>query len=127
MYYRFPPASFATTLKAYVRPYPDPLAVRAGGELWPDFSHQTDLFGWIWCRAADGREGWAPEAWMDMGERCVMTRDFNAIELTVDLGECVGILFSESGFVWCERQSGEHGWLPDAVLEFLVDVSPHRQ
>lgn len=119
MLYHFPPGLQARVTKAYTRPYDDPINVRAGDavEIDPGKSAQTDLFGWVWCRAPDGREGWTPEAWLEgAGNQRTQLRDFNAIELTVAAGDRVLPLYSESGFIWCRADDDRQGWLPDAFL-----------
>lgn len=119
MLYHFPPGLLACVSRAYARPYDDPINARAGEpvDIDPDRSAQTDLFGWVWCRAPDGREGWTPEAWLQgAGNRRTLQRDFDAIELTVAVGDRVLPLFSESGFIWCRTDDGRQGWLPDAFI-----------
>lgn len=119
MLYHFPIDLWGEVTKTYTRPYDDPIAVVAGErvEVDPHKSTQTDLFGWLWCRASDGRQGWTPEAWLvGAGTTRTLRRDFNAIELTVNPGDTVALLFSESGFIWCRAADGREGWLPDAVI-----------
>lgn len=101
----------------YRRPYADPVRGRAGEFLVPDYAQQTDLFGWIWCRNDAGQEGWAPRNWLEpAGDKLRLIRDFDAIELTVTMGDTVTLHFSESGFCWVTSASGETGWVPDAML-----------
>ena len=123
MLLRFPAETIAVTVRAYQRPYEDPIAVTAGEMVHPDpaRSAQTDILGWVWCRADDGREGWVPEAWLDPEHRLV--RDFSALELTVEPGERVMPEVSESGFVLCRKLDGARGWLPDAVLRLESEQS----
>ncbi len=119
MFYAFPGNLRAEVIKAYTRPYDRPIAAKAGEvvQIDPQRSTQTDLFGWVWAKGPDGREGWTPEAWLSgVGLRRTLQRDFDAIELSVGIGEQVTLSFSESGFVWCVNDQGQQGWLPDAVL-----------
>ncbi len=122
MYCVFQAGSFARTVKPYQRFYENPVAVRAGDAVTVDKkrSKDTDVLGWLWVRGPDDREGWAPEAWLTGdGDQRLMSRDFNAIELTVAAGETVEMLFGESGFVWCRKPDGQEGWLWQAVLALL--------
>ena len=66
MYCIYLPGSSARVVKAYRRPYEDPVSVRAGDAVTVDQqrSKETDVLGWLWVRGPDGREGWAPEAWL---------------------------------------------------------------
>ena len=120
MFYTFPDGTTAVAVADYDRPYPDPIAVRAGDPVLPDAerSQETDFLGWIWCRGPDGREGWVPNGWVVQeagGWR--MRRDFSALELSVRTGDRISLDFSESGFVFGRSAAGEAGWLPDAVLQ----------
>ena len=76
----------AVVIRDYRRPYDDPIAVRRGDTVSPDKARteKTDFIGWTWCAAADGREGWVPDGWLDRsGGAYMITRDFSALELTV--------------------------------------------
>ena len=104
--------------RPYEQPYPDPLAVRAGDYVVPDFGKETDIEGWVWCTAEDGRGGWTPSAWLcQEGGRWRIDRNFNAIELTIAPGELLDVLAEESGFYRVEKADGETGWVPaDCVI-----------
>ncbi|MCU0882478.1 MAG: hypothetical protein MUF14_07410 [Hyphomonadaceae bacterium] len=120
MFYQFPAKTYATARQAYERPYETAIMARAGETVVPktDNPPETDFMGWTWCRAADGREGWVPDAWCEVetgGWR--LRRDFDAMELSVSAGERLRLIHSESGFVFVETAGGVTGWLPDAVLE----------
>lgn len=120
MLYRFPEGLTATVVTAYERPYADPVRGSAGDVLQPDFTKQTDIVGWIWCRNEAGQAGWAPLSWLRRdGEAFRLIRDFDAIELTVAPGQVVKLNFSESGFCWVTAETGETGWVPDAVLALV--------
>ena len=117
MLYVFPDGLTAKVVHAYQRPYADPVKGKAGDLLIPDYSKETDLFGWIWCRNDAGHEGWAPRNWLtSQGDKFRLDRDFDAIELTVAPGDVVTLHFSESGFCWVTTAAGETGWVPDAFL-----------
>jgi hypothetical protein len=121
----FPPNTRVIARRRYERPYPDPIHVQAGDIVDIDRkqTQTTDLFGWLWCRGPDGREGWTPEAWLSQeGDRAHITSDFSALELEVEAGERLTALFSESGFIFSQRENGEQGWVPDG----LVDLEPGR-
>lgn len=122
MFCIFHSGSYAQTVKPYQRSYEDPVALRAGDTVTVEYhrSKETDVLGWLWVQGPDGREGWAPEAWLvGDGNRRVINRDFNAIELNVVAGETVELLVGESGFVWCRKPDGQEGWLWQAVLALL--------
>lgn len=111
----------ALVITAYERPYENPIAVEAGETVTPDFDKPTDITGWVWCSARDGRGGWTPRDWLvHSGDAWHIDRDFNAIELTVTPDEVLEVLSEESGFYWATKSSGEKGWVPCAnvTLEF---------
>jgi hypothetical protein len=119
MFFRFASETFGITRQDYERPYPDPIDVVAGAIVTPvlDGSVSTDIIGWTWCVAEDGRTGWVPDSWcekVDAGWR--LMRDFNALELTVRSGQRLQLLYSESGFVMARTEAGEQGWVPDGIL-----------
>ena len=120
MLYRVPQGTRGIVRKPYERPYADPISAKAGDPVTPDLGRTTDLIGWIWCTAADGRGGWVPEAWLDRtGDPWRLRRDFNALELTVAAGARLTLQFSESGFLWVTTEGGETGWVPDACVELV--------
>ena len=125
MLYIFPAGTVAVAVRAYDRPYADPVAGTAGDEMVPDPERTatTDIVGWTWCTAADGREGWVPEAWLaERDGRLVLLRDFSAIELSVRPGDRVELILGESGFVYGRRATGEEGWVPDGAMALARPV-----
>lgn len=120
MLFRFASETFGIVRQDYECPYPDPINVIAGAIVTPvlDGSVSTDIIGWTWCVAEDGRSGWVPESWCEnVGAGWRLTRDFNALELTVQKGQRLRLLYSESGFVMARTEAGEQGWVPDGVLD----------
>lgn len=119
MLYVYPAGTTAVAVREYARPYDDPLAATAGTEVTPDpaSGKTTDIVGWIWCRAPDGREGWVPESWLELRNgRTVLKRDFSALELGVKPGDRIEVILGESGFVLGRNAAGEQGWVPDGAL-----------
>lgn len=109
---------YAVVGKPYRRPYADPIRVRAGEFVVPDFSEPTDIPGWVWCTDARGKSGWTPKSWLARsGNAWVVTRDFDAIELTIEIGDEVLVHFEESGFYWVATTDGRRGWIPVECLE----------
>jgi hypothetical protein len=107
------PVMRVRVVKPYQRPYPDPLAVSAGDEVLPDFDRHTDIKGWVWCTAGDGRSGWTPKAWLvQRGEAWRIDRDYDSTELTIEVGEELEVTTEESGFLWVTNTRGESGWVP---------------
>ena len=100
-------------IEAYERPYENPISVTKGERVSPDLSKPTDIEGWVWCTAQDGRSGWTPTSWlMRSNKSWRIDRDFNAIELTIARGEILDIILEESGFYLARKDTGETGWVP---------------
>ena len=106
----------------YDAPFPDPLRGRAGERLCTDRSKATDIPGWIWCTAADGRSGWVPESYLrDDGANAFLLRDDDAIELTVRTGAVLVIHAEEGGFCWTTNADGRRGWVPTTCLRRIAE------
>jgi len=103
----------AVVVKPYERPYENPIAVSAGEQVTPDFDKSSDIEGWVWCTAKDGRSGWTPKEWLTQSKDIWrVDREFSAIELTVVAGDILEVAFAESGFYWVRKENGELGWVP---------------
>lgn len=95
--------------------YADPITLAAGDTLtvvkgdleWPEF---------VWCVAADGREGWVPRSFVDATVVPARARRaYDARELTVRVGDAVRVLESIGGWSWCAL-GNRSGWIPDRSL-----------
>lgn len=107
-------------IKEYQAPYPDPIQAEAGEEVRVDASRETDIPGWVWCTNQAGKGGWVPIAYLEMqGDRARMLYDYNAIELTIRVGEVLTVHKTESGFHWATNENGQQGWVPAAHVESI--------
>lgn len=98
--------------KAYQAVYADPLAARKGERLRFE-RRASEWAGWLWCTNSAGQSAWVPEAWVVLeGRSCVMQRDYDATELSVESGERIAADLVESGWAWATTESGESGWVP---------------
>ena len=105
----------------YQRPFDDPLVVGAGEPVEPDFDRPTDIEGWVWCIAGDGRCGWTPRSWLvQAADGWYVDRPYNAVELTVNPGEVLEVEFEESGFCWATGEDGRSGWVPSHVVTAIA-------
>ncbi|MGA7537493.1 MAG: SH3 domain-containing protein [Steroidobacteraceae bacterium] len=110
----------AVVIQSYQSPYENPISVAAGESVMPDFARRTRIDGWVWCTAGDGRSGWTPHEWLvESGGKWHLSHAFNAIELTVSLGEILDLSCEESGFFWAKKQNGEAGWVPSENVSIL--------
>jgi hypothetical protein len=107
-------------IKEYQAPYPDPIQARAGDEVIVDPGKETDITGWVWCTSRDSKGGWVPSAYVEInGEHGRMRQDYNAIELTIRVGEILTVHKTESSFHWATNENGQQGWVPVAYVEPL--------
>ena len=112
------PESQVRVITDYEAPYPDPVAVKVGDEVSVDRDKKTELAGWVWCTNRAGQGGWVPEAYLDdQGDRGILRCDYDAVELTVRVGELLTVHKTESGFLWVTNQAGQDGWVPASHVE----------
>ena len=102
----------------YQAPYTDPIQVNEGDEISLDRNKKTDLVGWVWSTDQAGKSGWVPEAFLERhGDTGIMRCDYDAIELTIHIGELLTAHKAESGFFWVTDQAGRQGWVPASHVE----------
>ena len=96
---------------------PDGLQGEAGERLGYE-RRETKYPGWVWCRDAQGRESWTPEAWLRFeGDEAILLRDYTAREITLTAGDRVTIELEQNEWAMVVREDGERGWAPLACLE----------
>lgn len=103
-------------VEAYASAYPEPIRVSEGDELTIE-ERATKWDGWSWCIDGSGREGWIPDAYVERRDgRWVSLEDYVARELTVERGETLTSRTAIAGWEWCEKSTGETGWVPSENL-----------
>jgi uncharacterized protein YgiM (DUF1202 family) len=97
----------------YRSQYTEPCAFHEGEELAVG-EKESEWPGWVWCTNRAGESRWVPEKYVERtGNACVMIRDYEATELSVNVGEVLAITGEEeSEWVWCTNQAGQSGWVP---------------
>lgn len=101
-------------IKVHKRSYDDPMYVKKGDvvridkrEMWNERDE------WVWCVAASTKEGWMPAEFLEItANRGIVLRDYNAIELTVAIGEDVFIFDEAAGWYWVQNKHDKRGWVP---------------
>ena len=110
--------SLARVIADYQAPYPDPIRADAGDEISIDSSKKTDYASWVWCANRAGKSGWVPENYIERhGDKGYMRYEYNAIELTIHIGEILTLHKAESGFFWATDQTERQGWVPSTHVE----------
>lgn len=106
----------ATVIKPHKQTYPHPILVIKGAEV-TIIRQDDDAPGWLWCEDQTGLDGWIPKRYLDItGDSAVLNQDYDAIEMTVEKGETLAIVKSESGWAWCKKENNEEGWVPEYCL-----------
>lgn len=108
----------ATVIKAYESEYTEPLVMSKGSEV-TIMKRESEWPGWIWCQTKAGDRRWVAKAYLIIdGNRGILNRDYEATELTAQIGDMVKAIFEEAGWVWCESKTDNRGWLPVSNLHF---------
>jgi hypothetical protein len=105
---------FCRVIKAYESPYPDPIAFREGEEVrvGQEFKGDPDWKDWVWCEGNNGNKAWVPKQYINIdGTKGIFTRDYNAMELSVQVGEVLSVYEIVNGFGMSEKTSGVRGWV----------------
>ncbi|MCJ7622250.1 MAG: SH3 domain-containing protein [Anaerolineaceae bacterium] len=90
----------------------------AAGDCLQIENRETDMQGWLWCMDQKGIGSWVPEAYLQVeGDTGISRCDYDAVELTVEVGEMLKVIEEESGWVWCENTAGKQGWVPADCVE----------
>lgn len=109
--------------------YPNPIEFRQGDRL--TLGKCDDEYpGWVWTTTADGNEGWAPLALMDItvdGNQAEATQAYTALELNTEVGDIVEIQRQLNDWAWVVRADGEAGWVPFATLKKWPTVDVGQQ
>ncbi len=87
------------------------------GDVVTHHKRDDDAPGWRWCKhRVTGRSGWVPEAYLEiLGPQAILTRNYDAMELTVSAGETLAVLERVAGWSLC-RLGDDTGWVPDEKL-----------
>lgn len=106
----------AVVKKEHRSNYPNPLKL-AQGTIVKIEKRETEWDGWLWC-ITENNLGWIPDSYVKVdGEQAEFLRDYDATELNVDVGEELTLLYEVNGWFWCQKTSGESGWVPGECLE----------
>jgi SH3 domain len=101
-------------LADYQAAYSDPITMYSGEEL--QLSGKKDEWNgwiWLWCTNQAGKSGWVPEPYIEQtGNKGKALCDYDAIELSVSIGETLSIEKEQSGWFWCTNQAEKSGWVP---------------
>jgi hypothetical protein len=107
-------------IKDYKSPYPDPIVFQKGERIkvCQEFKEDPDRKNWIWCEGKNDKKAWVPKEYIDVdGVNGIFNRNYNAKELTVQIGESLIVHEIVNGFGMSEKPDGTKGWVPVKNME----------
>jgi hypothetical protein len=102
-------------VKDYRSPYPSPIVFQKGEnvKVCHEFTDDPDWKNWVWCEGKDGKRAWVPKQYLDVdGVDWVFNINYNAMELSVQIGEILVVHEIINGFGVAEKPNGTKGWVP---------------
>ena len=114
------PAKKYRVIENYQSPYPEPIIFckREKVIIGKEFTDNPDWKDWLWCEGQNDNQAWVPKQYLDIesGQGTLIT-DYNALELSVVIGETLSIHEIINGFGMAEKPDGTCGWVPMKCLE----------
>jgi hypothetical protein len=103
--------------KTYKSAYPKPWIIKTGDQL--RIGRRNDEWeGWVWCTDKNGQTRWVPEIYLKIeGDSATCLCDYDATELSVDIGDELVILKQAAEWAWCRKADGQEGWVPLENIE----------
>jgi hypothetical protein len=111
-------------IKEYLSPYPDPIHFKKGVivDVGETYKGDPDWADWVWCTGKNKSSAWVPKQYIhyDSGQ-WVLKTEFNAMEISVDVGDCLDVYEIVNGFGMAEKPDGKRGWVPMKHLQQIGD------
>ena len=108
------PTKYRVT-KEYKSPFPDPIVFHKGDtvEVGKEFTDDPDWKDWVWCEGTNNIKAWVPKQYLEIRDgKGTFKRDYNAMELSVSVGEELVVHKIVNGFGMAEKSNGIRGWVP---------------
>lgn len=106
-----------TVAEGYAAQFSDPIKLREGDKLHVQ-CEDVEYPGWFWCEhRTTAKCGWTPGSCLSAvaGEARALC-DYDATELSVEVGDVVDVSSEFGGWAVCESSDGRRGWLPEKNL-----------
>lgn len=107
-------------IQGYQSPYPYPIIFHIGEEVevGKEFGDDPDWQDWIWCEGEHENMAWVPKQHVKIHANTgIFITDYNAMELSVVVGEKLKVHEIVNGFGMAEKSDGARGWVPMRNLE----------
>jgi quinol monooxygenase YgiN len=104
-------------IEKYTSAYPNPIKFLKAEKL--SVGDRDDEYqGWVRVTTKCGNEGWAPEQYITQEtSQPKATEDYDATELSTELGEILVVVNILNEWAWAKSSSGQTGWVPCKTLE----------
>ncbi len=102
-------------IQDYQSPYPTPIIFHKGEdvEVGNEFTDDPDWKDWVWCEGEHDNKAWVPKQYLGIqANKITFIADYNALELSVTVGEVLNIYEIINGFGMAEKPDGARGWVP---------------
>lgn len=109
------PAKQYGVIEDYQSPYSEPIIFYEGEmvTIGKEFTDDPDWKDWVWCKGQNENQAWVPKQYLEINaSQGKFITDYNALELSVVVGEVLKIYEVVNGFGMAEKQNGERGWVP---------------
>ena len=103
----------------YRSPYPDPEVFQRGEKVTvgQEFKEESDWKNWVWCEG-NNKKAWVPKQYVIIdGTSGIFSKDYNARELSVKVGEELVVYEVVNGFGMSGKPDGTKGWVPMKNME----------
>jgi len=99
--------------------YPNPISFSPGDRLNLGARDQ-EYVGWIWVKTLSGKEGWAPEQFIDRQSSIegVACESYSAYELDTVQNERLLFLMELNGWLWVKNSVEQCGWVPIETTDY---------
>ena len=104
----------------YISPYPHPTIFQKGDSviIGEEFTENPEWKNWIWCEGTNNRKAWVPKQYLVLrGKKGTFKREYNAMELSVSVGDRLFVYEILNGFALAEKTDGVSGWVPLKNIE----------
>jgi uncharacterized protein YgiM (DUF1202 family) len=111
---------YCKVIAEYKSPFPDPLKIQKGDQVQLT-EKESEWPGWIWCINKNGKDGWVPRSYLKIQDNhAKLLQDYDATEITAEVGEKFVIKGEKSGWFWVSGKEGRMGWIPIKNVEVFV-------
>ena len=110
-------------IQDYQSPYPDPIIFHKGEEVevGKEFTDDPDWKDWVWCEGEHDNRAWVPKQYLEIhAKKGKFNTDYNALELSVVVGEMLIVHEIVNGFGMAEKADGTRGWVPMKNLQAII-------